>query len=314
LAAVCAVAIWQLAPSGGPEYPTGTVSFATGVPTGVYEKYGRILRPQLDRAIPGVKIHMDNSAGSVDNLGRVASGRSTFTFATADAVAGLPDRQRAGLRAVARLYDDYIQLVVPADSRIQRPEQLRGRKVAIGQQGSGVNPVARRLLRAAGLDPDRDVTAVPEGIDHSPSLLEQGRIDAFFWSGGLPTGAIQKLADRASIRLVPLGELAEPLRMGGTPSAVAAVYRSATMPADAYTGVRPPGRAVSSIAVANLLVTRADADPALVERVTRTVIDNRDEVGREVHAAQVVDLRTAIYTAPLLLHEGARRYYRSVKP
>lgn len=68
------------------------------------------------------------------------------------------------------------------------------------------------------------------------------------------------------------------------------------------------------MAVANLLVTREDADAKLTEEITRTVIDSRDRIGRKVHAAQLVDLRTAIYTDPLQLHEGARRYYRSVKP
>lgn len=71
---------------------------------------------------------------------------------------------------------------------------------------------------------------------------------------------------------------------------------------------------MQTVAVANLLVTREDADAELTEEITRTVIDSRDRIGRKVHAAQLVDLRTAIYTDPLQLHEGARRYYRSVKP
>jgi TRAP-type uncharacterized transport system substrate-binding protein len=55
-------------------------------------------------------------------------------------------------------------------------------------------------------------------------------------------------------------------------------------------------------------------DPRLTEWLTRTVIDSRDGIGSTVHSAQLVDVRTAIYTDPLKLHEGARRYYRSVKP
>ena len=69
-----------------------------------------------------------------------------------------------------------------------------------------------------------------------------------------------------------------------------------------------------TIAVANLLVTTDRTDAALTEGFTRTVINSRDRIGREVHAAQLVDLRTAIYTDPLPLHDGARDYYRSVKP
>jgi TRAP-type uncharacterized transport system substrate-binding protein len=74
------------------------------------------------------------------------------------------------------------------------------------------------------------------------------------------------------------------------------------------------GSAVPTIAVSNLLMTRKDMDPRLTEWMTRTVIKSRDDIGAHVHSAQLVDLRTAIYTDPLMLHEGARRYYRSVKP
>lgn len=85
------------------------------------------------------------------------------------------------------------------------------------------------------------------------------------------------------------------------------------MPADAYHNAQQD-QAVPTVAVSNVLVTTDRSDPALTEAFTRTVIDSRDRIGREVHAAQLVDLRTAIYTDPLPLHEGASRYYRSVKP
>jgi hypothetical protein len=68
------------------------------------------------------------------------------------------------------------------------------------------------------------------------------------------------------------------------------------------------------MAVSNLLITRKDMDPELTEWLTRTVIKSRDGIGHDVHSAQLVDVRTAIYTDPVPLHEGARRYYRSVKP
>lgn len=85
------------------------------------------------------------------------------------------------------------------------------------------------------------------------------------------------------------------------------------MPADAYRDAQQ-GQAVPTVAVANVLVTTDRTSAAMTEAFTRTVIDSRDRIGREVHAAQLVDLRTAIYTDPLPLHEGAKRYYRSVKP
>ena len=85
------------------------------------------------------------------------------------------------------------------------------------------------------------------------------------------------------------------------------------MPADAYPTILR-GSTVPTITVANLLITREDMDPRVTQWLTRMVIKSRDRIGKKVHAAQLVDLRTAIYTDPLPLHKGAQQYYQSVKP
>ncbi|MEU6895469.1 TAXI family TRAP transporter solute-binding subunit [Streptomyces sp. NPDC046557] len=312
LLAVLALAVWWLRPFGESE-PRGEITFSTGVPTGVYHRYGDLLQQALATDMPGMEVRLEPSEGSQQNLRRVAAGEADFTIATADAVAkyrldGKPGAER--LRGVARLYDDYMQLVVPAGSPVQSARDLKGKRVAVGQPGSGVRLISDRLLAAAQLDPAKDITPVSIGIDTMPAELEAGRIDAFFWSGGLPTTAVRELSERFDIRLVQLGDLVDRLQGSGTPSRY---YRSAVMPQDAYARARNTS-SVATLAVPNLLVTRDDTSPALTERFTRTVISSRDRIGHEVHAAQLVDLRTAIYTDPLPLHEGAARYYRSVKP
>ncbi|MFJ1866358.1 TAXI family TRAP transporter solute-binding subunit [Streptomyces sp. NPDC088097] len=310
--AVLGALLWWLKPFGEPELK-GHLTFSTGVRTGVYHRYGQLLDQELARDMPGVEVRLEPSEGSQQNLQRVAAGEADFTVATADAVSkyradGKPGADR--LRGVARLYDDYVQLVVPAGSPVQSARDLRGKRVAIGQAGSGVRLISERLLTAAKLDPARDITPVGIGIDTMPAELEAGRIDAFFWSGGLPTSAVRELSERFDIRLVPLGDLLEQLQATGPP---ARYYRAAVMAQDAYARARNTS-AVATLAVPNLLVTRDDTGDELTEQFTRTVILSRDRIGHEVHAAQLVDLRTAIYTDPLALHEGARRYYRSVKP
>jgi TRAP transporter TAXI family solute receptor len=310
VAAVTALALWWLLPSGTPSYPHRAVSFATGSPSGVYGTYGKLLKQELGRDLPGVTVTLVNTEGSVDNVKRTATGRADFTIAAADAVADYDGPGRSRLRACARLYDDYIHLVVPARSPVRSAADLRHERVGVGQPNSGIHLIAMRLLRAAGLDPGKDVTTKPVGIGEAPDLLRKGELDAFFWSGGLPTHRIEGLADHFPIRLVPLANLARRLHAQG---GKARFYRQAVMPADAYPDVQR-GEAVQTIAIPNLLVTPSSTDPGLVERVTRAVIDSRDRVGKQVHAAQLVDLRTAVFTNPLPLHEGARRYYRSVKP
>ncbi|MFE3072915.1 TAXI family TRAP transporter solute-binding subunit [Streptomyces sp. NPDC059247] len=313
LLALCGLLVWWTAPFGPPA-PSGTVTFSTGVPTGVYQRYGELLQQALAKDLPKVSIRLTDSEGSQQNLARVAGGEADFTVATADAVAQYQRERRPGferLRGCARLYDDYVQLVVPKGSGVRTVRDLRGLRVGVGQDGSGVRLIADRVLAAAGLAPVRDVEPVPAGIDTMPERLERGELDAFFWSGGLPTQAVQALSERTPVRLVPLDAgLVDRLHdVGGSTRH----YRSAVIPADAYAKAQD-GRPIETLAVANLLVTTVEAEEDLVEGFTRTVIRSRDGIGRRVHPAQLVDLRTAVYTEPLTLHDGARRYYRSVKP
>ncbi|WP_405661964.1 TAXI family TRAP transporter solute-binding subunit [Streptomyces sp. RK9] len=304
--------LWWLLPVGESS-PQGRMTFSTGVKGAVYETYGKLLRNAAADDMPDVDIDLLNSEGSQENVERVATGQADFTIAAADAVEKyrLEDRPGADrLQGCARLYDDYVQLVVRRSSKIEEAKDLRGRRVAVGQPRSGVRLIADRVLKAAGLRLDKDITALPAGIDTAPDLLQSGDIDAFFWSGGLPTSSVRELSEGLAIRLVPLGDLVKALHKQGGASRY---YRAATMPADAYPQAQQSA-SVPTLAVANLLVTTDRADPELTEGLTRTVIDSRDHIGAQVHAAQLVDLRTALYTDPLTLHEGARRYYRSVKP
>ncbi|QEU91413.1 TAXI family TRAP transporter solute-binding subunit [Streptomyces kanamyceticus] len=304
--------LWWLLPMGESS-PSGRVTVSTGVRNAVYEHYGKLLKTAISRDMPDVDVELINSEGSQQNVERVATGKADFTIAAADAVEkyrleGKPGADR--LRGCARLYDDYVQLVVPRSSDVESAEDLRNLRVAVGQDRSGVRLIADRVLEAAGLDPAKDITPVAAGIDTMPELLKKDKIDAFFWSGGLPTDSVRELSEEMPVRLVKLGGLVNELHKQGGASRY---YRAATMPADAYPSAQQ-GSAVPTLAVANLLVTTDRADPELTEGLTRSVIDSRDHIGAQVHAAQLVDLRTALYTDPLTLHEGARRYYRSVKP
>jgi TRAP transporter TAXI family solute receptor len=305
--------LWWLLPLGE-KSPGGTITFSTGTPTGVYEKYGTLLQGALAKDMPRLDVRLVNSDGSQENVRRVATGKADFSIAAADAVETylLQDKPGAGrLRGCSRLYDDYVHLVVPRSSSVRSVADLRGKKVAVGPSGSGVRLIADHVLRAAGIDPDRGIKPLADGIATMPGLLEQHKIDAFFWSGGLPTSAVLELSKSFDIRLVPIGgDLIKKLHGQGGASRY---YRAAVMPADAYPRAQR-GSAVQTVAVANFLITREDADAKLTEELTRTVIASRDHIGAVVHAAQLVDLRTAIYTDPLPLHEGARRYYRSIKP
>ncbi|NUO60176.1 MAG: TAXI family TRAP transporter solute-binding subunit [Hamadaea sp.] len=304
--------LWWLLPLGE-EPPSGTITFSTGTRAGVYQEYGALLRKELAKDMPQLKVKLLTSDGSQENVERVATGKADFTIAAADAV----DTYEIGdkpvinrLRGVARLYDDYVQLVVPPNSDIRSVKDLKGKRVAIGLPDSGVRLIATRVLEAADIDPEKDITPRSDGIDTGPERLGR-ELDAFFWSSGVPTDGLEKIAETSSFRFVPIdADLVAKVHAQGD---AAHFYRATNMPESAYPTIQN-GDTVPTIAVSNLLITRKDMDPRLTEWLTRTVIKSRDGIGAHVHSAQLVDLRTAIYTDPLSLHEGAQRYYRSVKP
>lgn len=304
--------LWWLLPLGE-DPPSGTITFSTGTRAGVYQEYSELLRNELAKDMPQLKVKLLTSAGSQENVERVATGKADFTIAAADAVdtykmSGKTVTDR--LRGVARLYDDYVQLVVPPDSDIRSVADLKGKRVAIGLPNSGVRLIATRVLEAAGIDPEKDITPRSDGIDTGPKRLGH-ELDAFFWSGGVPTDGLEKIAESSAFRFVPIdADLVAKVHAQGD---TAHFYRATNMPESAYPTVQN-GDTVATIAVSNLLITRKDMDPRLTEWLTRTVIKSRDGIGAHVHSAQLVDVRTAIYTDPLALHDGARRYYRSVKP
>ncbi|QUH03620.1 TAXI family TRAP transporter solute-binding subunit [Saccharopolyspora erythraea] len=283
------------------------VVVATGETQGFFFAYGRELAAVLAAGLPEARVSTVTTSGTVDNLRRAAGVPGTFGLAALDAAAAAQYGQEPFAlpeppQAVGRLFDDYVHLVVPGESPVHRIADLAGRRVSVGPAGSGSALVAGRVLEVSGLR--GRVTEERLGFSEALTGLDQGRLDALFWQGGLPTGSIVRLAGRRPLRLVPLGELLGPMRVRYGP-----YYRAASIPRGVYSNAV----LVDTIAVPDLLVTSAATDPVLVHAVLELIFDDRKRLERAVPTAAQLDPRAAIATSPLPLHEGALRYYREVK-
>lgn len=283
------------------------LTIATGGTGGVYYVYGGGLANLLGKWIPGVEASAEATAASVDNLKLIAAGRAELAFTLADtAVDAFKGQGRfqapVDLRVIARLYDNYTHLVTLESSRIRSVADLRGRRVSIGAPGSGTEIIALRMLEAAGLAPS-DLVLDRLGVSESAGALKDRRIDAFVWSGGLPTSAVQDLARSPAvrIRLVDTAELIPALvdRFGP-------LYFPLVIPATFY---GTPGDA-RVIGVANLLVTRADFDEELAYQITRGMFEHKADLAAVHPEAAKLGLETAVSGTPIPLHPGAARYYR----
>jgi TRAP transporter TAXI family solute receptor len=293
-------------PSDPAELPPLVV--AAGEPGGVYHAYGEGLAAAA-RARLGATVTVRSTAASVENLRLVASGEADIGFALADVAAcaargGPPFARPLRVVALARLYDNYVHVVVRADAPIHRLTDLAARRVSVGAAESGTALMADRLLSLAGVDPQAGIIRYTTPIAESAAALRQGSIDAFFWSGGLPTQAVAELAKATPIRLLNLAEYVEPLR-----ERYGEYFSELSIPADTY-GI---GHEVATIGVPNYLVVSDTMPVPVAEAVTRLLFDAKRDLVAAHPEAMHLNRRVAIATFPLRLHPGAALYYRSVK-
>lgn len=305
-AGVAALAL-AAAACGGAGAPAQRLSIATGNPGGVYYVLGGAYAQVLGRSLPGTEATAEVTSASVENLRFVArkSADVAFTLAdTADDAARGRGRFEAPLpiRTLAAVHTNLTHVVV-REGGPATVAALRGRRVSTGSPNSGTEVIADRLLRAAGLDPARDVTRERLGVAESAAALKDGTVDAFFWSAGVPTPAVLELASTpgVKIRLLDHGDLLPALVSAHGP-----LYAAASIPERTYPGV--PAAQVT--AVRNLLVVHAEMPDELAYALVKALLGAREELAAVHPAAREIEPRSAASGSPVPYHPGAVRYFR----
>lgn len=289
---------------------TGTQSVATyeiagGNSSGIYYQYASGLAKAANSELRSNFV-VSETEGSVENLRRVADGAALAGFAqgdtAVDAARGEGRFERSlPVRAAARVYDEFVHVVVPADSELKVLSDLAGRSVSLGADGSGVQAIASRVLEAAEVDADA-VTKFALGLEDSIGAMQRGEIEAFFWVGGLPTPGIERLEEAMPIRLLSIGaDVVERVNEDH-----AGVYQLADLPVGFY-GL--DGRTVT-MTVPNYLIVSEDASEQTIFDLVRVLFNSNTALAAEVPAASYLDRRQAIFTGPIELHPGAARYFR----
>lgn len=307
---VVSCCVSAVACGGGTKQASQFLSIATGGTGGVYYPYGGGIAKVLNESVPGVRATAEVTAASVDNLKLIRDGKADVAFALADTLADAVAARGAfaggapvPATSLAVLYSNYTQLITLASSGITSVAGLRGNVVSTGSPGSGTEVIAFRVLRAAGLDPDRDLTRQGLGVSESADALKDGKVDAFFWSGGLPTPSVQDLSHTSgiTIRLIPSADLVAALqREFGN------LYFTLDIPAGTYPGINAP---VPVVGVTNVLVVNRSMPDDLAYRITRAIFEHQAELAAIHPEARHLSLKTAVIASPAPFHPGARRYY-----
>jgi TRAP transporter TAXI family solute receptor len=281
------------------------IGVATGNTTGVYYPLGNALAEQVSSATGGkLRVTAAETGASVQNIEQLMEDRYQVAFSLFDTATDAFNGKGSfktpqKVQALARIYDNYTQVVVRADAGINSVADLKGKRVSTGSPKSGTEVIANRVITAAGLNPETDIQ--PQRLDLTKTVdgMKGGTIDAMFFSGGLPTPGITDLITTAGgkVKFIDitsvLGKMAE----------LNPAYQKADIPAEIY---KTPA-AVPTIVVPNVLLVREDLDPNVACVLTKTLFDKKDALVKANAAAKGISLDTAKKTQPVALHRGAEK-------
>lgn len=282
----------------------------TGGTAGTYYPVGGMIANAVSQ--PGkIIVTAQASNGSVANVNGIAGGSLESGFSQSDVATwaqtgtGIYEGKPSvpGLRLIANLYPESIHVVVKKGSGIKSIADLKGKRVALDEPGSGTLVDAKLILGAYGLK-ESDIQPQYIKPNQAGDKMKDGALDAFFFVGGAPAGAIAELASSGTgIELLPIsGAQSEALRKSSPFFAVDHI------PADTYKGVP----AVETLSVGAQWVTSDKADTNTVYEITKALFsDSTQKTLQAGHAkGKLITKENAVKGAGIPFHPGAEKYYK----
>ena len=310
-----ALATSMLMSFGMAQAKTQFVTIGTGGITGVYYPTGGAIAKMVNKKKKeyGIRATVESTGGSVFNVNAVMNGDLEFGIVQSDrqyqAINGLAEWKDKGpqkdLRSVFSIHPESVTLVAAVDAGIKDIKDLKGKKVNIGNPGSGQRQNAIDALEAVGIDIDKDLQAESIKASEAASLLQDGRIDAFFYTVGHPSGAIKEATSGArKVRLATITGIDALL-------AKYPYYAKATIPVSLYPGAQND-KDIETFGVKATLVTSAKVPDEVVYAITKEVFDNFDEFKKLHPAYATLTKENMLEGLSAPMHPGALKYFKEV--
>ena len=297
----------------GAQAKTRFVTIGTGGITGVYYPTGgaisRVINEKREKY--GIRCTVEATGGSVFNVNAVMSGDLDFGIVQSDrqyqAWNGTAEWKEKGpqkdLRSVFSIHPESVTLVAAEDAGIRSIQDLKGKRVNIGNPGSGQRQNSIDALTAAGIDYEKDLYVEQVKAAEAPGLLQDGRIDAFFYTVGHPSGAIKEAtAGKRKVRIIPIVDTE-------TLIAKYPYYTPATIPLKFYPGAANT-EDVQTFGVKATLVTSSRVPDEVVYAITREVFENLESFKKLHPAYEVLTKKEMLQGLSAPLHPGAVKYYK----
>jgi len=287
-----------------------TIAIATGGTGGVYYPLGGGMANVLTKYVPGYAATARVTGGSVDNLKLIGSKQSEVAMvmvdAALDALKG-DDKFKGNpvdVRTLMVLYPNRMHVVSIEGKGIDKMSDLKGKRVSTGSPGSATEVMAFRVIEAAGLDKDKDMRRERLGVAESTNALKDGKIDAYFWVGGLPTAAVTDLGATPGIKIkmVDHADVLDKMnaKYGG-------IYTAGVIPAKTYPGQDKDNHIT---VVQNILVANASMTDKIAYDIVKTFIEHKDDLVAVHGEAKAIELANqAPKNSPIPWHPGATKYF-----
>jgi TRAP transporter TAXI family solute receptor len=288
------------------------LSIATGGTGGVYYPLGGGMAAVLSKYVQGMQATAEVTGGSVANLQLIGTGKPylamTMVDAGLDAYKG-QDKftgKPVPVRTLMVMYPNRMHVVSIEGRGVAKMADLKGKRVSTGSGGSATEVMAFRVIEAAGLDKDKDMKRERLGVAESANALKDGKIDAFFWVGGLPTAAVSDLAHSpgTKIKMIDHADL-----VGKMNQKYGNLYVQDRIPKETYKGMEADNRQAT---VMNLLVAHQNMDEKTAYNILKAVFEHRDElirVHKEAENFKLENQKTAA-AGGIPWHPGAIRFYK----
>jgi TRAP transporter TAXI family solute receptor len=286
------------------------ISIATGGTGGVYYPMGGGMAAVLSKYVPGMQATAEVTGGSVDNLKLIGSGKPYVGFSMTDAAQDAfkgEDKfkgQKVPVRTLMVLYPNRMHVVSIEGRGIEKFSDLKGKRVSTGSPGSATEVMAFRLIEAAGLDKDKDLKRERLGAAESVNAIKDGKIDAFFWVGGLPTAAVSDLANTpgTKLKMIDHGDLVPAMN-----KKYGNLYVQDTIPKETYRGMDHDNKQAT---VQNILVASESMDEKTAYNIVKTIFDKKPEIVAVHKEAENFKLENQKKDAsPIPWHPGAVKYF-----
>lgn len=245
------------------------------------------------------------TGASVENINLIDQGKSEMAFVMSDALnqsinGEAPFQKKIeSVSQIAALYPNYVQVVASGKSGIKTLADLKGKRVAVGDQNSGVEVNARSLLNGHGITYD-DIKVDYLGYAEAADALRAGRIDAAFLTSGIPNASLMELAQGFDLQIVAVTpEMIEKIAQDKP------YFMAMEIPADTYGNAE----AIPTAAIMNALVVKKSLSDDDVYKLTKTFFENLDRLQNSHQAAKDISLEQAQKGMVAPIHPGAQRYY-----